>query len=137
MVQRLTETEVSYYGNIDNIDVRVRPDGIKENDYIIDIKTSMDASPRFFKSSIYNFAYHLQACFYSEALGYDPAKFRFITIENKYPYTVEVFSMSEDMIEYGRNAWRIAFDVWKEYLETDNMRGFYWEQFNKDGSLIL
>ena len=45
--------------------------------------------------------------------------------------------MSEDMIEYGRNAWRIAFDVWKEYLETDNMRGFYWEQFNKDGSLIL
>ncbi len=137
LVQRLTETEVSYYGNIDNVDVRVRPDGIKENDYIIDIKTSMDASPRFFKSSIYNFAYHLQACFYSEALGYDPAKFRFITIENKYPYTVEVFSMSEDMIEYGRNAWRIAFDVWKEYLETDNMRGFYWEQFNKDGSLIL
>jgi len=38
LIQRLTETEVSYYGEIDNVDVRVRPDGIKENDYIIDIK---------------------------------------------------------------------------------------------------
>ena len=137
LVKRLTETEVSYYGEIDNVDVRVRPDGIKENDYIIDIKTSMDASPRYFKSSIYNFAYHLQACFYSEALGYDPAKFRFITIENKYPYTVEVFAMSDDMIDYGKDAWRIAFNSWKEYLETNDVGSFYWEQFNKDGSLVL
>ena len=137
LVQRLTETEVSYYGTIDKVPVRVRPDGIKDNDYIIDIKTTSDASPRFFSSQVYNFAYHLQACFYSEALGYDPAKFRFITIENKYPYTVEVFAMSEDMIEYGRDAWRIAFNSWKEYLETNNVGSFYWEQFNKDGSLIL
>lgn len=137
LVKRLTETEVSYYGKIDNIDVRVRPDGIKDNDYIIDIKTTMDASPRYFKSQIYNFAYHLQACFYSEALGYEPTKFRFITIENKYPYTVEVFAMSDDMIEYGRDAWRIAFKSWKEYLETNDVGSFYWEQFNKDGSLIL
>ena len=137
LVKRLTETEVSYYGKIDNIPVRVRPDGIKKNDYIIDIKTTSDASPRIFKSQMYNYAYHLQACFYSEALGYDPAKFRFITIENKYPFSVEVFGMSEDMIEYGRDAWRIAFENWKEYIETNNMRSFYWEHYNKDGSLIL
>lgn len=137
LVKRLTETEVSYYGTIDKVPVRVRPDGIKDNDYIIDIKTTMDASPRYFKSQIYNFAYHLQACFYSEALGYDPAKFRFITIENKYPYTVEIFAMSDDMIEYGKDAWRIAFNSWKEYLETNYVGSFYWEQFNKDGSLVL
>jgi hypothetical protein len=137
LVKRLTEIEVSYYGKIDNVDVRVRPDGIKENDYIIDIKTTMDASPRYFKNQIYNFAYHLQACFYSEALGYEPAKFRFITIENKYPYTVEVFAMSDDVIEYGKDAWRIAFNSWKEYLETNDVGSFYWEHFNKDGSLIL
>ena len=44
--------------------------------------------------------------------------------------------MSSDMIEYGKNAWRIALANWKEYLETNNARGFYWEDFNKDGSLI-
>ena len=137
LVQRLSEKEVSYYGTIDKVPVRVRPDGIKDNDYIIDIKTTSDASPRFFKSQIYNFAYHHHACFYSEALGYDPAKFRFNAIENKYPYTVEVFAMSEDMIEYGSDAWRIAFNSWKEYLETNNASSFWWEQFNKVGSLIL
>ena len=120
LVKRLTESEVSYYGTIDDVQVRVRPDGLKKNDYIIDIKTSNDASPRSFRNSVYNFAYHLQACFYSEALGFDPAKFRFITIENKYPYTVEVFAMSEDMIEYGKNAWRTALANWKEYLDNDN-----------------
>ncbi len=137
LIQRLTETEVSYYGKIDNVDVRVRPDGIKENDYIIDIKTTADASPRYFKNSIYNFAYHLQACFYCEALGYDPARFRFIGIENKHPYSVEVFAMSDDMIEFGKDAWRIAFDCWKEYLETNDTNGFWWKYFNDDGSLIL
>tara|TARA_R100001163_G_C5063390_1_gene200676 strand:- start:1939 stop:2694 length:756 start_codon:yes stop_codon:yes gene_type:complete len=137
LIKRLSETEVSYYGTIDDIQVRLRPDGIKDNDYIIDIKTTTDASPRYFKSQIYNFAYHLQATFYSECLGFEPSKFRFITIENKYPYSIEVFAMSEDMINYGKNAWRIAFKSWKEYLETNNIGSFYWEEFNKDGSLIL
>lgn len=137
LVKRLSETEVSYYGTIDDVQVRVRPDGIKYNDYIIDIKTTSDASPRYFKSSIYNFAYHLQACFYCEALGYNPARFRFISIENKYPYSVEVFAMSDDMIQYGKDAWRVAFDCWKEYLETNDTGGFWWENFNDDGSLIL
>ena len=137
LIQRLTETEVSYYGKIDKIPVRIRPDGIKEKDYIIDIKTTSDASPKFFKSQIYNYAYHLQACFYSEALGYNPAQFRFITIENKYPYTVEVYAMSEDMIEYGKDAWRIAFESWKEYLQTSNVSSYWWENFNNDGSLVL
>ena len=137
LIERLTEKEVSYYGKINDVPVRVRPDGIKENDYIIDIKTSADASPRYFKSSIYSFAYHLQACFYCEALGFNPSRFRFITIENKYPYSVEVFAMSDDMIDYGKDAWRIAFDCWKEYLESNDVGGFWWENYNKDGSLIL
>ena len=137
LIKRLTETEVSYYGKIDKIPVRIRPDGIKEKDYIIDIKTTSDASPRFFKSQIYNYAYHLQACFYSEALGYDPSKFRFISIENKYPYQVEVYGMSNEIIEYGKNAWRIAFESWKEYLENSNIKGYWWENFNNDGSLVL
>lgn len=137
LIERLTETEVSYYGKINNIDVRVRPDGIKKNDYIIDIKTTTDASPKYFKNSIYNFNYNLQACFYSEALGYDPTKFRFIAIENKYPYLIEVYGMSDNMIEYGKEAWRIAFNYWKKFQETNIVTGYWWENYNDDGSLIL
>ena len=70
-------------------------------------------------------------------LGYDPYKFRFIAIENKYPYDVCVYSLSEDVIEKGKIAWRIAFSQWKKYIENNTISGFYWENFNKDGSLIL
>ena len=133
----INEVEHSYYGKIDDIDVRVRPDGLKRDRYILDIKTCQDASPQAFKSSIYKYAYHLQACFYSEALGYDPSEFRFIVIENKYPYDVAVYSLSEDLIEKGKLAWRIAFDSYKNYKEKNIVSGFNWDTLNNDGSLII
>ncbi len=133
----LDEIEHSYYGEYESIPCRIRPDGIKKGKYIIDIKTCQDASPKSFRNAIYKYAYHLQCCFYSEMLGYDPYKFRFIAIENKYPYDVCVYSLSEDVIEKGKIAWRIAFSQWKKYIENNTISGFYWENFNKDGSLIL
>jgi hypothetical protein len=41
------------------------------------------------------------------------------------------------MIESGKIAWRCAFDKWKNYLKTGISKGFIWENFNDDGSLIL
>ena len=79
----------------------------------------------------------MQACFYSEALGYDPSEFRFIAIENKYPYDVAVHSLSEDLIEKGKLAWRIAFDSYKNYKEKNIVSGFNWDTLNNDGSLIV
>ena len=133
----LTEKEISYYGTIDNIDCRIRPDGIKENDFIMDIKTCQDASPTAFRKAIYYYAYHLQACFYSEALGFKPENFRFIAIENQHPFSVVVYSMSDDMIESGKLAWRTAFKQWKKYKQTGVATQYTWDNKNNDGSLIL
>ena len=133
----LTEKEISYYGNIDNIDCRVRPDGIKENDFVMDIKTCQDASPTAFRKAIYYYAYHLQGCFYSEALGFKPENFRFIAIENQHPFSVVVYSMSDDMIESGRLAWRTAFKQWKKYKQTGVATQYTWDNKNNDGSLIV
>ena len=133
----LDEIEYSYYGTYEDVPVRIRPDGIKKGRYIIDVKTCQDASPKAFRSAIYNYAYHLQACFYSEMLGYDPASFRFIAIENRYPFDVAVYSLSDDLINKGKLAWRIAFDSWKKYIDKKHISGFYWDDVNEDGSLIL
>lgn len=65
------EVEISHYTNFDNIPVRVRPD-CKGKDWISDIKTCKDSSPRAFRKDLYWWGYHLQACFYSDVLGYDP-----------------------------------------------------------------
>lgn len=133
----LDEIEYSYYGEYKSIPCRIRPDGIKKGKYIIDIKTCQDASPKSFRNAIYKYAYHLQCCFYCEMLGYDPHEFRFIAIENRYPYDVAVYSLSDDLIEKGKIAWRIAFDQWNEYINNKKVSGFYWENINNDGSLIL
>jgi hypothetical protein len=137
LLGELNEKEVSYYGKIDSIPVRIRPDGIKLSDYIIDIKTCQDASPKGFRSAIYRYAYHLQAVFYSEGLGYDPKKFRFIAIENQYPFNIAIYSMSEDMIERGKEAWRLAFSKWQDYINKNIISSYNWDDINNDGSLIL
>ena len=136
ILSSLKEREMSYYGSIDNVDCRIRPDGLNHHQ-IVDIKTCQDPSPRAFKNAIYKYAYHLQGCFYSEALGFDPATFRFIAIANKYPFNIEVYGMSEDMICYGQQAWRSAFEQWKIYVNEYKILGYIWEEINDDGSLIV
>jgi hypothetical protein len=137
LLKELDEVEHSYYGEIDDVEVRIRPDGVKYNSHILDLKTTSDVSPMAFKRQIYNLSYHLQACFYSESLGYSCKNFRFLVIGNKDPYDVEIYSMGETMIESGKMAWRSAFDQWKNYLKTGKSKGFIWDNINQDGSLIL
>ena len=60
--------------------------------------------------------------------------FKFIAVETNYPYSVEVYTLSDDMIEQGRKAWKRAFDDWKIYSETGIVSGYIWKDFDDDGS---
>ena len=139
LINNITEAEYSYYGEYQGVNVKIRPDGIKQDRYILDIKTCQDASPKAFRSAVYKYAYHLQACFYSEMLGYSDIKnqFKFIAIENQHPFDVAVYSLSDDLIEKGKMAWRQSFNNWKNYKEKNLISGYYWEDINEDGSYIL
>lgn len=139
LLDNLSECEYSYYGTYEDVPLKVRPDGIKKDRYIIDIKTCQDASPRAFLSAIYKYLYHLQACFYSEMLGYNDVhnQFRFIAIENVYPFDVAVYSLSQDIVNKGKQAWRNAFINWKNYYDNKLITGYQWDNINEDGSLIL
>ena len=77
----------------------------------------------------------MQAAFYCDMLGVE--NFKFIAVETNYPYSVEVYTLSDDMIEQGRKAWKRAFDDWKIYSETGIVSGYIWNDFDDDGSLIL
>ena len=129
------EIEVSHYGQLHDIEVRVRPDCIGEG-WISDVKTCQDASPKAFKRDLYKYAYHLQATFYCRMLGINPKNFRFIACETQYPYQVQVYSMSDDMIEYGDAAWKRAFYFWELY-KVDNILTSYTGTLNDDKSIIL
>ena len=103
--------------------------------FISDVKTCQDNSPEGFKRDIYKWGYHLQAAFYMDMLGID--NFKFVAVTTSYPHTVEIYSLDEDTIEFGRNAWQQAFSNWQIYLETNQPPGYYWYKFADDGSYLL
>jgi len=130
------EIELSHYLKHEGVDVRVRPDCINRiSNFISDVKTCHDNSPEGFKRDIYKWGYHLQAAFYMDMLGID--NFKFIAVTTSYPHTVEVYSLDEDTIEFGRSAWQQAFSNWQSYLETKQPPGYHWYKFADDGSYLL
>lgn len=130
------DVEVSHYGEFMGVPIRVRPD-VKGINWISDIKTCQDNSPKAFKRDIYKWAYHLQAAFYSDALGFPIENFRFIAIETKYPFSIEVYALNDEMIEQGVNAYKSALNDWKMYLDTGVVSGYKGVEYARDGAIII
>ena len=110
------EPEVSFYvEDFHGIKVRVRPDYLGK-DYVVDLKSCQDASPKSFLGDIYKYGWKIQAAFYADVLGMD--KFYFLASEKKNPYACQVYLMSEKSMAEGRAQYLQAIELWKEYLET-------------------
>ena len=106
---------------------RVRPDYWREDGYIVDLKTTADASPEGFAKSVANWNYHVQAPYYIEGMTYAamqaeieiaPIKgFVFLAVEkdacvvNGEAKGVGVYILDADAIQQGRNDFR-------KYLNT-------------------
>ena len=131
----LGECEYSHYLEHNGIKVRVRPDCINRvANFISDVKTCQSNTPKAFRSDVYKRAYHLQAAFYMDMLNIK--EFRFIAIETNAPYSVQVYTLSEDMIDQGRAAYQQALADWQLYIETGVITGYKGERAD-DGSIIL
>lgn len=131
----LGECENSHYLEHKGIKVRVRPDCINRvAGFISDVKTCQNNSPKAFKSDIYKRAYHLQAAFYMDMLKVN--NFKFIAIETNPPYSVQVYTLSEDLIDQGRAAYQQALSDWQLYNETGVITGYKGDR-SDDGSIIL
>jgi hypothetical protein len=130
--------EGSFFGEINGVKVRVRPDCYnKDLGFIYDVKSCQDNSPRSFKSDCYKYGYPLQAVCYSKLLGVDPTNFKFIAVETNHPFSVQVYTLSDDMINYGKNQLRKALSEWQFYLETKIVNLYSSDDLAEDGSLIL
>ena len=63
--------------------------------------------------------------------------FKFIACQTKFPYTVEVYTLDEKDIEFGRMGYKNALRQWKKYLETGIQTSYDWHNIDTDGSYIL
>lgn len=84
---------------------RCRPDYLRSDGIVIDLKTTEDAGPSFSRSAA-NYAYHKQAAFYADGLaaitGETPAGFVFVAVEKTPPYAVAVYQLDAVAMEVGR-----------------------------------
>lgn len=85
---------------------KCRPDFLSETGWVVDGKTTEDASPSGFGRSALGYRYDVQAAFYMDGLehgGYRrPQGFAFIAQEKKPPYAVAIYYTEQDVLDLGK-----------------------------------
>lgn len=83
-----------------------RADAWHQSDRIlVDLKTTVDASPVAFARSVANYGYHRQEAWYRDGFaecGERPEHFVFVAIEKSPPHLVGVYTLDESAVEIGR-----------------------------------
>lgn len=122
-------TETSYYWNDSRTDVlcKCRPDKVNKG-YIIDLKTTGDASPSSFSKSLNDYRYHVQAAWYlrgyEAATGIKPEGFIFIAVEKKPPYSTAIYVCNDVSAEIGAREADDDLDIFVTCTESNNWYGY-------------
>lgn len=119
--------ELSVYTTdpITNLKLRMRPDILPINkSTIVDIKTCVDSSPRKFKNDVYNHGYSLSAAYYSDFIKRE--NYIFAAVEKEPPYQMSLYALSDEMIEYGRQQYRMGLDLLKWSFDNN-----FWCNYNQ------
>lgn len=109
--------ELSVYWRDDETGVlcRCRPDWLRNDGVVVDLKTALDASRHGFEKSIDKWRYDVQAAFYLDGLraaraaGADipePRAFVFVAVEKTAPFAVGVYAIDAEAVEIGRREYR-------------------------------
>lgn len=108
---------------------KCRPDGEStRTGYLIDIKSTEDASPYGFGKSVANYRYDVQAAYYTDgyehAHGIRPEGFVFIAIEKKAPYNVGVYFTTDEIMAVGRRKYQKNLTTYQECKLANKWPGY-------------
>jgi exodeoxyribonuclease VIII len=110
---------------------KCRPDWVApvgDGVILIDGKTCQDASPDGFGRAIWNFAYHLQAAWYSD--GYEAATgqrvhgFVFAAVESAWPHPAAAYMLGDDVLDKARAENRRLLNLYAECKRTGTWPGY-------------
>ena len=94
---------------------------------ILDLKTTLDASPAAFARSVMSFGYATQAAAYlsgATALGADVRDFIILAVEKSAPFAVGIYRLPDAALELGRRRWREACELYAACLESGCWPGY-------------
>jgi hypothetical protein len=107
---------------------KCRPDYLREDGLVLDLKTSADASPEAFQRSIMNYKYHWQSAWYldglSKILGRQLENFVHLVVETSAPYGVAVYVLDNGSLDKARDDIRVLLDRYAECLHTGEWPGY-------------
>ena len=106
--------EISCYtvDEVTGLKVRMRPDIMSSTkSTIVDLKSCVDSSPQKFKNDCYKYSYSLSGAYYSDFIGRE--NYIFAAAEKTAPYQVALYVLNDEMMEYGRNQYRMGLDLIK------------------------
>ncbi len=107
---------------------RARTDRIHASDqFILDVKTTKDASAEAFSRDAWSYRYDVQAAFYLDGYraitGID-GKFIFVCVENDAPHLVACYVATPEMIEAGRARYRRDLATYAACVESGQWPGY-------------
>ena len=98
-----------------------------DNEYVWDLKTCRDASPRGFKGAINAFNYHMQAALYVDAAktcGLTAKGFNFLAQEKQDPYPYVVYTLSEEALKYAQARNEQALALIQDCSKNDDYKPY-------------
>jgi exodeoxyribonuclease VIII len=107
---------------------RCRPDFWRDDNVLVDLKTTEDASQEGFAKSIVNWRYHVQDAFYTDGIRLATRKlvkaFVFVAVEKKPPYAVGVYMLDQVGRDLGRLEYARNMVTWAECRRTNEWPGY-------------
>lgn len=95
---------------------------------VVDVKTTTDASPDGFASSMAKFGYHQQGPFYGDVLRWlglaDDVQVVFVAVEKTPPHLVVVATPSAEALAWGQVLNRKARDIYAECTASGHWPGY-------------
>lgn len=110
---------------VTGLKLRMRPDSFAKNkNTITDIKSCQQSNYKSFKSDVYKYGYSISTAFYMDFLQRE--NYVFCAIEKQAPYQTALYMLDDEMIEYGRNQYKLALGLIK-WSQDNN----YWCEYNE------
>jgi hypothetical protein len=118
------EAEASFFWKDTSLGTlcKCRPDYLRNDGYIIDVKTTEDARPAHFERSAEKYRYYVQAAFYAQGVeavtGEKIRDFLFIVAEKSPPFAVACYYADDEMIRAGNEEVRRCLALYEECAGT-------------------
>ena len=111
------------------LELKARPDFLMDDlSLIIDLKSTVDASPKGFQRSVANYRYFVQASHYLDviegATGTRPQAFLFIAVEKTRPFSTAVYMADQAMIDLGKQQAREDLNNIAQWIADNKFPGY-------------